>query len=81
MVRIRLKRVGAKKKPLYRIIVVDRRKDGLGDVIETVGSYDNRSNPKVIKINKERVTYWLEKGAQPTETVKNLLRKEKIDVN
>ena len=81
MVRIRLRRVGAKKKPLYRIIVVDRRKDGLGDVIETVGSYDNRSNPKVIKINKERVTYWLEKGAQPTETVKNLLRKEKIDVN
>ena len=73
--------MGAKKKPLYRIIVVDRRKDGLGDVIETIGSYDNRSNPKVIKINKERVTYWLEKGAQPTETVKNLLRKEKIDVN
>ncbi len=81
MVRIRLRRVGAKKKPLYRIIVVDRRKDGLGDVIETIGSYDNRSNPKVIKINKERVTYWLEEGAQPTETVKNLLRKEKIDVN
>ncbi len=81
MVRIRLRRVGAKKKPLYRIIVVDRRKDGLGDVIETVGSYDNRSNPKVIKINKERITYWLGKGAQPTETVKNLLRKEKIDVN
>ncbi len=81
MVRIRLRRMGAKKKPLYRIIVVDRRKDGLGDVIETVGSYDNRSNPKVIKINKERITYWLGKGAQPTETVKNLLRKEKIDVN
>ncbi len=81
MVRIRLRRVGAKKKPFYRIIVVDRYKDGQGDVIETIGSYDNRSNPKVIKINKERVTYWLEKGAQPTETVKNLLRKEKIDVN
>ena len=81
MARIRLRRVGAKKKPLYRIIVVDRHKDGLGDVIETIGSYDNRSNPKIIKINKERVSYWLEKGAQPTETVKNLLRKEKIDVN
>ena len=81
MVRIRLRRVGAKKKPLYRIIVVDRYKDGQGDVIETIGSYDNRSNPKVIKIDKERVTYWLEKGAQPTETVKSLLRKEKIDVN
>ena len=78
MVRIRLRRIGAKKKPFYRIIVVDSRKDGLGDVIETIGSYDNRSNPKVIKINKERASYWLGKGAQPTETVKNLLRKEKI---
>ncbi len=78
MVRIRLRRVGAKKKPLFRIIVVDSRKDGLGDVIETIGFYDNRSNPKVIKINKERTTYWLEKGAQPTETVKSLLKKEAI---
>ncbi len=80
MVRIRLRRVGAKKKPFYRIIVVDRHKDGLGDIIENIGSYDNRSNPKVIKIDKDRVTYWLEKGAQPTETVKNLLRKEQLKV-
>ena len=80
MVRIRLRRIGAKKKPFYRIIVVDSRKDGLGDVIETIGSYDNRSNPKVIKINKERASYWLGKGAQPTETVRNLLRKEQFKV-
>lgn len=80
MVRIRLRRAGAKKKPLFRIIVVDSRKDGLGDVIETIGFYDNRSNPKVIKINKERATYWLERGAQPTETVKGLLKKEAISV-
>jgi len=60
--------------------VVDRHKDGLGDIIENIGSYDNRSNPKVIKIDKDRVTYWLEKGAQPTETVKNLLRKEQLKV-
>ncbi len=79
MVRIRLRRMGTKQKPLYRIIVVDRRKDGLGNVIETIGFYNNRSNPKVTKINKERATYWLGKGAQPTETVKNLLRK--LNVN
>jgi len=81
MVRIRLKRIGAKKKPFYRVIVVDRRKDGMGDVIETIGSYDNRSNPKVIKINRERAVYWLKMGAQPTETVKSLLRKGKISGN
>jgi len=78
MVRIRLRRAGAKKKPLFRIIVVDSRKDGLGNVIETIGFYDNRSNPKVIKINKERAAYWLERGAQPTETVKSLLRREQF---
>ena len=78
MVRIRLRRMGKKHQPSYRIIVVDRRKDGLGDYIENIGHYNNIVNPKVLKINKERALYWLSKGAQPTDTVRSLLQREGV---
>ena len=78
MVRIRLRRMGKKHQPSYRIIVVDRRKDGLGDYVENIGFYNNIVNPKVLKIDRERALYWLSKGAQPTDTVRGLLQKEGV---
>ncbi len=78
MVRIRLRRMGKKHQPSYRIIVVDRRKDGLGNYVENIGFYNNIVNPKVLKIDKERALYWLSKGAQPTDTVRSLLQKEGV---
>jgi len=78
MVRIRLRRMGKKHQPSYRIIVVDRRKDGLGNYVENIGFYNNIVNPKVLKIDRERALYWLSKGAQPTDTVRSLLQKEGV---
>ncbi len=76
--RIKLRRMGKKHQPTYRIIVVDRRKDGQGDYLESLGHYNNRAQPKVLEINEERARYWLKVGAEPTETVKSLFRQKKI---
>lgn len=75
MVKIRLTRMGAHKKPFYRIIVADSRARRDGPFIEIVGTYDPKKEPSEIKINQERIKYWLDNGAQPTETVKRLLQK------
>ncbi|NLO93707.1 MAG: 30S ribosomal protein S16 [Clostridiaceae bacterium] len=74
MVKIRLKRIGAKKKPFYRIIVADSRAPRDGKFIEQVGTYDPKTNPSVINVDGEKVKKWLSNGAQPTETVKKLLK-------
>lgn len=74
--RIRLRRVGKKHQPSYRIIVVDSRKDGLGDYIESLGHYNNLNKEKVLQINEERARYWLGTGALPSETVRSLFRKK-----
>jgi small subunit ribosomal protein S16 len=71
---IRLTRMGAKKKPFYRIVVTEKRSKRDGRFIENVGYYDPCSNPANIKLNSERVTYWIERGAQPTDTVRNILK-------
>jgi small subunit ribosomal protein S16 len=71
---IRLTRMGAKKKPFYRIVVTEKRSKRDGRFIENVGYYDPCSNPANIKLNDERVTYWIERGAQPTDTVRNILK-------
>jgi small subunit ribosomal protein S16 len=71
---IRLTRMGAKKKPFYRIVVTEKRSKRDGRFIENVGYYDPCSNPANIKLNNERVTYWIERGAQPTDTVRNILK-------
>lgn len=73
MVKIRLKRVGAKKAPHYRIVVTDQRNRRDGMPIEEVGYYNPKS--KELKINKEAVSKWIKNGAQPTETVASLIRK------
>ena len=74
-VKIRLKRVGAKKAPYYRIVVADSRSPRDGKFIEEIGHYNPVANPVELKINDERAKYWLGVGAQPTDTVRGLLKK------
>lgn len=73
-VKIRLRRMGAKKAPFYRIVVADSRYPRDGRFIEEVGYYDPTKEPSVIKIDEERAKTWLANGAQPTDTVKALLK-------
>ena len=75
MVKIRMKRMGMKKEPFYRIIVTDSRNARDGRFIEEVGYYDPLTEPATLKINEERAKYWIGTGAQPTDTVRGLLKK------
>ena len=77
-VKIRLRRMGAKKAPFYRIVVADSRYPRDGRFIEEVGYYDPTKEPSVIKIDEEKAKTWLANGAQPTDTVKALLKKSEI---
>ncbi|KXZ40062.1 small subunit ribosomal protein S16 [Alkalithermobacter thermoalcaliphilus JW-YL-7 = DSM 7308] len=77
-VKIRLRRMGAKKKPFYRIVVADSRSPRDGRFIEEIGYYNPVSNPKEIKIDDEKAVKWLNIGAQPTDTVKSLFKKNGI---
>lgn len=77
-VKIRLKRMGAHKKPFYRIVVADARSPRDGRFIEEIGYYNPISEPKEIKINNEKAEKWLKNGAQPTDTVKDLFKKNGI---
>jgi len=72
---IRLTRRGAKKKPFYRIIITEKRSKRDGRFVESVGYYDPCRNPADIKIDRERVNYWIERGAQPSETVRSLIKR------
>jgi small subunit ribosomal protein S16 len=74
MVRIRLKRVGGKKHPFYRVVVADQRAARDGAFIEQIGTYDPFPNPPEIKIDAEKVNKWIKNGAQPSESVADLLR-------
>lgn len=80
-VRIRLHRMGAKKKPYYRIVVADARFPRDGKYIETVGLYHPVGNPERIEIDRERVQEWIARGAQLSNTVKSLLRRVGVAVN
>ncbi|MDY4045128.1 MAG: 30S ribosomal protein S16 [Oscillospiraceae bacterium] len=75
MVKIRLRRMGAKKNPFYRIVVADSRSPRDGRFIEELGTYNPLADPAEIKVDVERAKYWIANGAQPTETVKALLKK------
>ena len=77
-VKIRLKRIGAKKAPFYRVIVADERSPRNGRFIDEIGYYNPLTNPADIKINAEKANKWLANGAQPTETVRTLLKKTEI---
>ncbi len=75
MVKIRLKRMGMKKKPFYRVIVADERASRDGRFIDEIGYYNPVSEPVELKIDNEKAQEWIKKGAQPTETVRSLLKK------
>ncbi len=77
-VRIRLSRLGGKKRPHHRIVVVDSRKPRDGKFIEELGVYDPSKDPAFIKLDKERIKFWLNVGAKPSETVASILKKEKV---
>ena len=73
-VKLRLRRMGAHKRPNYRVVVTDSRSPRDGRFIETVGVYNPLTNPPTAKVNEERVRHWLKAGAQPTEAVQRILR-------
>ncbi|MBI2817704.1 MAG: 30S ribosomal protein S16 [Acidobacteria bacterium] len=77
MLTIRLARTGATKKPTYRVVVIEKARARDGRFVEIVGHYDPRKTPAAIDLKTERVEYWLQKGAQPSETVQSFLRKQK----
>ena len=74
MVKIRLRRMGAKKAPFYRIVVADSRYPRDGRFIEEIGTYDPRTEPSTVKVDAEKAQQWIKNGAQPTDTVKKLLK-------
>ncbi|NLN75376.1 MAG: 30S ribosomal protein S16 [Armatimonadetes bacterium] len=75
MVRIRLRRMGAKKRPFYRIVVADRRCARDGRFIEIIGYYDPTAQPPVLKLDTEKAQDWLQKGAQPSDTARGLMKR------
>lgn len=75
-VRVRLTRVGSKKNPIWRVVVADGRSPRDGRVIETIGHYNPQTQPSRIVIDRDRLQHWLERGAQPSNTVKKLIRAE-----
>ena len=75
MVKIRLRRMGAKKAPFYRIVVADSRYPRDGRFIEEIGTYNPVANPAELKVDVDSAQAWIKTGAQPTETVRNLLKK------
>lgn len=77
-VKIRLNRMGAKKNPFYRIVVADSRAPRDGRFIEILGNYDPSKQPAAVSVDEDKVLDWMNKGAQPTDTVKNLFSKQGI---
>ena len=78
MVKIRLRRMGAKKSPFYRIVVADSRYPRDGRFIEEIGYYNPMEEPSVVKVDPEKAKAWMAKGAQPTDTVKALFKKHGV---
>jgi small subunit ribosomal protein S16 len=72
---IRLARFGAKKKPTYRVVVIDKERARNSRSVEVVGLYNPVGQPQVVKLNHERIEYWIKNGAQPSETVSRLMKK------
>jgi len=78
MVKIRLKRVGAKKAPFYKVVVADSRSPRNGRCIEEIGTYNPMVEPSEINIDAAKIEEWIKKGAQPTDTIKSLLKRAGI---
>ncbi|NOT28322.1 MAG: 30S ribosomal protein S16 [Acidobacteria bacterium] len=75
MLSIRMTRVGSKKKPFFRVVLSEARSGLQGDVVENLGTYNPRSKPAVVSLNKERIQHWLGRGARPSDSVRTLLSK------
>ena len=80
-VRIRLARHGAKKKPFYRIVVADGESPRDGKFLEKLGTYDPLKDPAEVTLNQDRIKFWIDKGAIPSDTVRSLFKKEGIFAN
>ncbi len=78
MLAIRLARIGKKKKPFYRVVVIEKRRPRNGRFVEVVGTYDPLTKPAGVKLNADRIRYWLGCGAQPSDTVRSFLHNQKI---
>ncbi len=78
-VRIRLRRVGSRKNPVWRIVVADKRSPRDGRTIETIGHYNPQTEPSTIVLDDDRAKHWIDNGAQPTKTVATLLRTKGIE--
>jgi len=78
MVKIRLRRVGAREQPYYRIVVTDSRAPNDGDFIEIIGNFNPRTDPETVNIDEAKAIHWLQVGAQPTDTARRLLTKTGI---
>ncbi|MGC0774223.1 MAG: 30S ribosomal protein S16 [Candidatus Acidiferrum sp.] len=78
MLTIRLARIGKKKKPFYRVVVIERTRPRNGRVVEAVGTYDPLKKPAEIKLDSERIKHWLGVGAQPSDTVRSFIRQQQI---
>lgn len=76
MLKIRLKRTGKKNRPFFRIVVADTKEKRDGKTIQIIGFYDPKSDPRLIKINQKRLDYWLNRGAQPTPTLRKLIKRQ-----
>ena len=75
---IRMSRAGTKKRPYYRIVVIDKRRARNGRFLEVIGQYNPIANPVQMEVNAERAQYWLAKGAAPSETVRSILRQKEL---
>ena len=75
MLSIRMTRMGSKKKPFFRVVLAEARSGLLGDVIESLGTYNPRATPAQVNINKDRVEHWIKQGARPSNSVRTLLSK------
>jgi len=78
VVRIRLRRMGAKRKPFYRIVVAQQQESRNGGFIENIGTYDPMTEPETVRLEAERASYWLGVGAQPSDAVARLLKKANV---
>ena len=79
MLRIRLRRVGKKKQPSYRIVVADSRSPRDGDFVERIGHYNPREDPPAVTLDKDRARKWLRQGAQPSDAVQRIFKWQKLD--
>ena len=77
MLMIRLARIGKKKRPFYRVVVTEKTRPRNGRFVEIVGTYDPLKKPAAVQLDRERVQYWMSKGAQPSDTVRSFLRNPK----